>query len=61
MNEIYFFLYIWNIVVRNQVNLCLQEHWLEHADDEDLKVILQRSKDYFVDPYARCSDSQGCE
>lgn len=43
---------IWTILIGNQAHLCLLEHWLVHVEDEDVKTILQRSKDeaiYIVD------------
>lgn len=36
---------IWRYIIGNQAHLCFLEHWILHAEDEDLKVILQRSKD----------------
>jgi len=36
---------VWKYVIGNQAHLCFLEHWMHHAEDEDLKVILQSSKD----------------
>lgn len=36
---------IWRYIIGNQSHLCLLEHWITHAEDEDLRIILQRSKD----------------
>jgi hypothetical protein len=36
---------IWRYIIGNQAHLCFLEHWIQHAEDEDLKMILQRSKD----------------
>ncbi|WP_423800875.1 DUF3231 family protein [Neobacillus sp. SAB-20_R2A] len=36
---------IWRYIIGNQAHLCFLEHWIPHAEDEDLKMILQRSKD----------------
>lgn len=34
---------IWSYIIGNQANSCLLEHWLFHAEDEDLKNILKKS------------------
>jgi hypothetical protein len=36
---------IWKYVIGNQAHLCFLEHWMHHAEDKELKVILQKSKD----------------
>ncbi|MFF2447553.1 DUF3231 family protein [Neobacillus sp. NPDC058068] len=36
---------IWKFVIGNQAHLCFLEHWMQHVEDEELKVILQRSID----------------
>jgi hypothetical protein len=35
---------IWKYVIGNQAHLCFLEHWMHHAEDEELKMILQKSK-----------------
>lgn len=35
---------IWTFIVSNEAQLCLLEHWLYHAEDKELKELLQRSK-----------------
>jgi hypothetical protein len=36
---------LWRFIIGNQAHLCLLEHWMFHAEDEELKMILQQSKD----------------
>ena len=35
---------LWKYIVANQAHLCFLEYWISHAEDEDLRVILQQSK-----------------
>jgi hypothetical protein len=36
---------IWEFVISNQAHLCILEHWLYHVEDDEIKMVLQRSKD----------------
>lgn len=36
---------IWQFIISNQAHVCFLEHWISHAEDEDLKKVLQYSKD----------------
>ena len=35
---------LWQFIIANQAHLCLLEYWDHHAEDEDLKRILEQSK-----------------
>jgi hypothetical protein len=35
---------LWKFIIGNQSHLCVLEHWLYHAEDEELRVLLLRSK-----------------
>jgi hypothetical protein len=34
---------LWKFIIGNQSHLCVLEHWLNHVEDEELKVLLLRS------------------
>ena len=36
---------LWQFIISNQAHLCMLEHWIQHAEDKDLKKKLQHSKD----------------
>ncbi|WEG13212.1 DUF3231 family protein [Pullulanibacillus sp. KACC 23026] len=36
---------LWKFIISNEAQLCLIEHWLYHAEDKELKELLQKSKD----------------
>jgi hypothetical protein len=35
---------LWSCIIGNQANLCMIEHWLYHAEDEELKQMIEKSK-----------------